>query len=344
MPVMTPGGRALGLNLQIPHEMSAWRIPVSPRANPPPYDIDLRPKFTHAIRDQGQEGSCTGQAGATCAEWLVNAAGRPVSLSAAMLYFTNRRCDNTPTSQDAGASSISIGKSLAQFGCCDEGLMPYAAGRYMDSPSQAAYANALQHKITSYYQATGDLLGAVWAILMEGWPCCIGFQVPQSFETRVGPDGRVPVPSGVGDPIMGGHEMVIWGWSNAFASIGCRNSWGQGFAMQGDLWLPKEYFDQRLVMDITVLHLDGAVPFVPNPPPPPPPPTPTPTPTKALVQDASRQIKIVRADPTAEWPAGTLEQADYDLDTALPLMPDGPPPPPPPPPHRRSLPDARALA
>ncbi len=52
---------------------------------------------------------------------------------------------------------------------------------------------------------------------------------------------------------------------------------------------------------------------------------------RTLIQKASANVKTVRANPAAEWPAGTLETADDALDAALSGMPVDPPTPAPPP-------------
>jgi hypothetical protein len=50
---------------------------------------------------------------------------------------------------------------------------------------------------------------------------------------------------------------------------------------------------------------------------------------RTLIQEASERVKAVRADPAAEWPAGSLEAADTWLDVALAgMLGPGPTPPP----------------
>lgn len=202
--------------------------------------------------------------------------------------------------------------------------MPYQVGNFALAPTTADYQAALPYRLVQYYQINGDLLGGVWAVLSAGIVCLMGFQVPQSFETGVGSDGKVPAPSG-NDPIVGGHVVVICGWipdSTAPGGQGwvkLRNSWGPGMGLGGYYLMPTIYWQMGLVMDHMVLAFAS--------PPTPPGPRPTPRGLYNLVQDASTQIKTARADPTAQWPAGTLEQADADLDAALPLIPPGPTPP-----------------
>lgn len=50
---------------------------------------------------------------------------------------------------------------------------------------------------------------------------------------------------------------------------------------------------------------------------------------RTLIEEASQRVKTVRADPAAEWPEGTLEQADAALDAALGGMAADPVEPPP---------------
>jgi C1A family cysteine protease len=85
-----------------------------------------------------------------------------------------------------------------------------------------------------------------------------GFTVYESFESpAVADTGMVPMPER-GEQVVGGHCVIAYGFDNATRRIRCRNSWGQGWGVGGDFFLPYSYFDAGLCSDFWTLNRIGA--------------------------------------------------------------------------------------
>jgi hypothetical protein len=289
MPPVTPNGRGLGLNLTVGRDARNWPF-LAKLTTPPTQTIDLRGGFPYPVKDQGALGRCTAAAGTALMEWLLQAADTPggaTPLSMEFSYWANRTEDGTSISQDAGASSQSIGAGFRQYGACPDGDMPDHQS-YTEVPSTQARQDALARVLAAYYEIQGDLLGGVWAALSGGVPCLMGFQVPASFE-QTGGDGLVPDPQ-PGEQILGGHEVVICGYRVEDGRLIIRNSWGAGWGDRGYAYVPQSYWQYGLVMDHFVLAFSSA------PAPTPPTPTPQPEPdvdTQDILDTADEIIRLV---------------------------------------------------
>jgi hypothetical protein len=201
-----------------------------------------------AIFDQGQLGSCTGNAaagilatdsavGPGVTSVTVKGAARPVDESLAVdLYKVATTLDNVPGSyppDDTGSSGLGAAKALKAWGL--------AAG-YTHAFSLTALKSALQ---------TGPaMLGVVWLNSM--------------FDP--GADGTLPVDRKSG--LAGGHEIVCSGWDGGRFRLD--NSWGASWGDRGSCWVAEADMQWLLSQqgDVTVPALVSA-----------PQPAPTPVPT-----------------------------------------------------------------
>lgn len=241
--------------------------------------VDLE-EFMGPVFDQGQQGSCTANAGCGVREYLVRkfpqlepelgeTDPQSVIFSRAYLYYAERAFDGDPQ-QDGGSTGRSAcrvmnGKSsdIAFPGVCLDSTMPYRDSDFQTVPDADQIAEAKKFVAGAYHRLNPQ---DVIACLNSGYPVLLGFAVYSSFESgAVAANGFVPLPA-PGEPMLGGHEVVIIG-HNAGPQVGnwpsntfkVRNSWGEGWGDKGNFYLSDAFvFNPNLAWDFWMIHLGKA--------------------------------------------------------------------------------------
>jgi C1A family cysteine protease len=193
------------------------------------------------IKDQGQEGSCTGFSLSSAREALAKEHGNYLPFSPAFIYYQERKIEHD-TNQDAGAQIRDGLKVLTHAGVCPESDFPYVVGGFKQAPPAAAVRDAKQYTITSYSRLPS--LSALQAAIANKQPVVLGIAVYPSFEA-VGADGKVPMPGPTEGP-LGGHAILVVGYHDDPEGPGggwvhLNNSWGAGHGDQGRYYLPYAY-------------------------------------------------------------------------------------------------------
>lgn len=212
-----------------------------------PPQTDLRPNCP-PIFDQGDLGSCTGNAIAGLLGYRAIVAGKPLAYSRLFIYYEERVIEHT-VKQDAGAMIRDGMKACAKVGACLETLMPYDVAKFARAPSQAAVADAAQRRIAAYHRV--DSVDAMRAALANGNPVVFGFTVYESFESKaVAKSGVVPMP-GKKESVLGGHAVLAVGYDDHSQRALVRNSWGQGWGLGGSGYftMPYAYLADRSLSD-----------------------------------------------------------------------------------------------
>lgn len=204
------------------------------------------------ILNQLNQGACGGHGGAGARETLeaiANAAQSVVpplvTLSRAFIYWRARFYENTQD-QDSGVQIRDVVKVLQTDGVCTEQEFPYNPNDFRSVPSDFDYTAAAQYKILTYTRLNSS--DEVWSELNNLHPVIIGIGVHKSFETQIGKDGRVPIPT-PDDVLLGYHCIYINGrtidpqGTNAGGLFRTPNSWGEGFGDSGNVWLPDAYIN-----------------------------------------------------------------------------------------------------
>jgi C1A family cysteine protease len=200
-----------------------------------PSVVDLRP-FCSSIEDQGNLGSCTGQAIAGAIELLNKRASRTLDVSRLFIYYYERLLEGT-VNYDSGAYIRDGIKVCYTYGAPVESLWPYNINKFRTLPPSTAMQDAAKRKVTSY-QRVADFNGVIDA-LASGYPVVVGFTVYSSFESNsVAKTGVMPYPNISTERVLGGHAVLIVGYNKNRNVFIVRNSWGTGWGDGGYFYMP----------------------------------------------------------------------------------------------------------
>ena len=215
--------------------------------------VDLRP-YCSLIEDQGNLGSCTGQAIAGAIELLNKRNNKPSDVSRLFIYYYERVLLGT-VNYDSGAYIRDGIKVTNKYGASLESYWPYNISKYKSEPVLEAKNDALTRKVTRY-ERIANFNGCIDA-LANGYPIVMGFHVYTSFMTKsVSNTGRMPYPNTKREQLLGGHAVLIVGYDKIRKVFIVRNSWGTRWGdggyfympfdvvkntrMSGDFWIIKE--------------------------------------------------------------------------------------------------------
>ena len=211
-----------------------------------PPTADLRPTCSK-VEDQGQLGSCTGNALVGSLEFLEKKDKVPyIELSRLFLYYNERVIEHSVAS-DSGAQIRDGIKTLNKQGACSEKGWAYDISKFAVKPSAPCYTEAVKHKITSYQRL--QTVDEMRTCLADGYPFVFGFSVYESFESQeVAKTGVVPMPQS-GEQQLGGHAVLGVGYDDSKKRFIVRNSWGVDWGMKGYFTIPYDYLANRNLSD-----------------------------------------------------------------------------------------------
>src|SRR5262245_14023378 len=161
-----------------------------------PRQVDLTAHCPR-VYDQGDLGSCTGNAIAGAIEFAERKEDVPHASTPSRLfiYYNERALEHT-VGTDSGAMIRDGIKSVHRQGACRERTWPYAPERFATRPPSAAYEEARKHQVTSYARVARDLY-QMKGCLASGYPFVFGFTVYTSFlSDAVAKTGHVPMQIG----------------------------------------------------------------------------------------------------------------------------------------------------
>lgn len=246
----TPGGRRYGARNFLPqaHEPKAKFV----RSSPLPPIVELG-GWDGPIKDQGSEGSCTAQSGASLVEWIWRRYYKksPV-LSPAFLYALELQADGS-FPRDEGSSPLTTCQILNEVGVCEEALMPYRPS-FITDPTPEQRVAAAHYRLGGYHLLNGlpDFLSALAD--PTPWPPVVAFDVYESFEAEgVARTGMMSVPKS-GEQLLGGHQVKASGYHLPNRMALMQNSWGTGWGINGYFWMPFEVLERSAMRIIHPGH------------------------------------------------------------------------------------------
>ena len=227
--------RGYGWRPQLPDSRD---LVYAPRLGTLPPEHDLRPQMP-PVYDQGQLGSCTGNAIAGAMEYERDRQGLPDFVPSRLFVYYNERALEGTVSSDSGAVIRDGIKVVNTEGVCPETLWPYNIGMFAVKPPHRCYVAATKDKAVRYEAilTLGDLKDAIASNLSV----VFGFTVYESFESQsVARTGVMPLPK-KGEAVVGGHAVLAVGYSDVKRHVIVRNSWGPSWGDHGYFYMPYQY-------------------------------------------------------------------------------------------------------
>jgi C1A family cysteine protease len=200
-----------------------------------PNVVDLR-QHCSPIENQGNLGSCTGQAIAGAIELLNKRNKKPTDISRLFIYYYERVLINT-VNYDSGAYIRDGIKVTNKYGASLEQYWPYDIKKFRQEPVLEARNDALKRKVVRYERIT-SFDGCIDA-LTNGYPIIMGFHVYSSFMSpTVAKTGNMPYPNTRREKLLGGHAVLLVGYDKRRKIFIARNSWGEGWGDRGYFYMP----------------------------------------------------------------------------------------------------------
>lgn len=195
------------------------------------------------IRDQGNFGTCAGQAGSGVKD-------KHEGLVTSPLYIYNwaKKLDGIPDQE--GTYLRTIMQVLLNKGICLEATLPYSRMRWPAMPAitEAMDTEAAQFKIGGY--AKISTMQELKQSIASGRPVLAGVLVCQSFVDA--PGGNIPVPGSMGqDNVLGLHGILVVAYDDNRVANGykgffkIKNSWGEEWGEDGYGYIPYDFFTWR---------------------------------------------------------------------------------------------------
>ena len=230
-------------------------IPYTLTPAPQPDHISWRSHYPQ-VWNQGDIGSCTAQAMSAAVAYFTPS----VDPSRMFQYYNERKIDGD-VSSDTGSTIRTACKAASSYGICDEPLWPYINSHLFLQPPETCYQNAVKDTLSTYYRIAPndgpDTVSAIRNAVAIGQPVVIGIVAFEGLESsEAAQTGVVPMPV-VSQAPLGGHAVVLTGYSNETQLFQFRNSWGEGWGDKGYGYFPYAYFDQYLMSSWVVTGAKG---------------------------------------------------------------------------------------
>jgi len=193
--------------------------------------------------DQGELGSCTGNAIAGALQYVQGLQGEPLVMPSRLFIYYNERSMEGSVGSDSGAQIRDGIKSVAKIGYCSEDTWPYDTSQFTTQPPEQAYIEAEKHQVLSYYRVT-NREPSILHCLASNFPIVFGISVYESFMNAPNGDAPMPQPN---EKLLGGHALLCVGYDLGTRRFKFRNSWGTSWGNGGYGTIPMEYLESPLL-------------------------------------------------------------------------------------------------
>jgi len=175
----------------------------------------------------------------------------PEDLSRLYVYYNTRELDKT-IDRDEGAYLPTAMKAIQRHGACLESMWSYNKTNLFVKPTDECYKDGANRQAIEYARVQQGY--GVRSALADGFPVVFGMMLAGSFYDVGKKDGMIPLPKR-GDPMVGGHAMLIVGYDTIRHVYLVRNSWGVGWGDNGYCLIPFEMVDHpQLSWDFFVIR------------------------------------------------------------------------------------------
>lgn len=218
-----------------------------------PTSVDLSSECP-PVYDQGQLGSCTGNAIAGAIQFDQLKQGNKAFTPSRLFIYYNERVIEHTVAQDSGGQVRDGIKSVAKLGAPPETDWPYDVTKFAQKPPATAYADAKQDLVSSYSRVLQNVT-QMQGCLAAGFPFVLGFTAYDSFESdEVAASGVLSMPAS-GEGVVGGHCVLAVGYDSTARTFLIRNSWGTTWGKKGYFTMPFEYLqDSQLSSDFWTIR------------------------------------------------------------------------------------------
>lgn len=210
--------------------------------------VDLSGGFTN-VKNQGSQGACVAFTFVGIFEYFMkqNAVETP-DLSEQFLYYNARKLNGDETKDEGSYMYLAV-RSLVDDGICLEDKWSYDSNVYDVTPSEDAYADAMQRKVRiakNVELKVDDIRSA----LSDGFPVAISIKLFNGFGKD--PGGLIQIPSEreieeyKQKSENHSHAMIICGYNDDQHLFKVRNSWGADWGDNGFCYLPYEYMENNM--------------------------------------------------------------------------------------------------
>ena len=220
--------------------------------------------FLGPVKNQGNEGCCTGFGNAGMREFLYRkyyefekdkTVDPSKFVASAQFAYWNARAAEGTTKQDSGAGVRDAVKGINQFGVCLESDLPYRDGSFYVTPTPQQFAAALKYKAGAYHAVPSDV-ETMKSVLASGYVFTQGIDVYESFEDDyTARCGIMLLPNTQFEQYMGGHCTLVYDFDDKNEWFICRNSWGTNWGSDGDFFMPYKLVTMGLAHDMWIQHL-----------------------------------------------------------------------------------------
>lgn len=204
------------------------------------------------IKDQGNEGSCTGHSNSSGREWVNRYYEKGSLILSPQDLYVEELLKEGSYPRDDGAMPRTGCQIMTSLGACEESLYKYVPGTFT-VPTGDQIRNALKQKMGGYHRVKSSYELRLCLGDITPWVITVGFQVFQSFMTeQVANSGMMLVPK-PGEQLLGGHSVLCVGYDAVAQTALIQNSWGSSWGKKGFFTMPFAVID-RPDTDMWITH------------------------------------------------------------------------------------------